>query len=54
VFLGREVDDAVANRICAQLLLLAAEDPERDIALYDQLPGRLGDRRHGHLRHHCG
>jgi ATP-dependent Clp protease protease subunit len=34
VFLGQEVDDAVANRICAQLLLLAADDPERDIALY--------------------
>ena len=39
VFLGREVDDAVANRICAQLLLLAAEDPERDIALYINSPG---------------
>jgi ATP-dependent Clp protease protease subunit len=34
VFLGQELDDAVANRICAQLLLLAAEDRERDIALY--------------------
>ncbi|WP_372497163.1 ATP-dependent Clp protease proteolytic subunit [Pseudonocardia humida] len=39
VFLGQEVDDAVANRICAQLLLLAAEDPERDIALYINSPG---------------
>jgi ATP-dependent Clp protease, protease subunit len=30
VFLGREVDDDIANRISAQLLLLAAQDPERD------------------------
>jgi ATP-dependent Clp protease, protease subunit len=39
VFLGQEVDDAIANRICAQLLLLAAEDPRRDIALYINSPG---------------
>lgn len=39
VFLGSEVDDAVANRITAQLLLLAAEDPERDITLYINSPG---------------
>ncbi|WP_250558441.1 ATP-dependent Clp protease proteolytic subunit [Pseudonocardia lacus] len=39
VFLGQEVDDAIANRICAQLLLLSAEDPERDIALYINSPG---------------
>ena len=31
IFLGSEVTDQVANRICAQLLLLAAEDAERDI-----------------------
>src|SRR4051794_12734219 len=31
IVLGTEVTDQVANRICAQLLLLAAEDPERDI-----------------------
>ena len=30
IFLGSEVTDQVANRICAQLLLLSAEDPERD------------------------
>jgi ATP-dependent Clp protease protease subunit len=39
IFLGSEVTDAVANRICAQLLLLAAEDPERDIVLYINSPG---------------
>jgi ATP-dependent Clp protease protease subunit len=39
VFVGREVDDELANRVCAQLLLLAAEDPERDIALYINSPG---------------
>src|SRR5438094_10048868 len=39
VFLGSEVTDQVANRICAQLLLLAAEDPERDIWLYINSPG---------------
>src|SRR5205807_1643145 len=39
VFLGSQVDDAVANLICAQLLLLAAEDPDRDIQLYINSPG---------------
>jgi ATP-dependent Clp protease, protease subunit len=39
IFLGSEVNDAVANRICAQLLLLAAEDPERDINLWINSPG---------------
>ncbi len=39
VFLGKEVDDELANRVCAQLLVLAAEDPERDIALYINSPG---------------
>jgi ATP-dependent Clp protease protease subunit len=39
VVLGAEVDDAVANRICAQLLLLSAEDPRRDISLYVNSPG---------------
>ncbi|MFC4943971.1 ATP-dependent Clp protease proteolytic subunit [Pseudonocardia sp. GCM10023141] len=39
VFLGTEVDDAVANRIIGQLLLLAAEDPERDITFYINSPG---------------
>jgi len=39
VFLGSEVDDEIANRITAQLLLLAAEDPAKDITLYINSPG---------------
>ncbi|GAB2642182.1 ATP-dependent Clp protease proteolytic subunit [Nocardia goodfellowii] len=39
VFLGAQVDDTIANRICAQLLLLAAEDPGQDISLYINSPG---------------
>ena len=39
VVLGAEVDDAIANRLCAQILLLSAEDPRRDIALYINSPG---------------
>ena len=39
IFLGSEVTDAVANRICAQLLLLSAEDPARDIHLWINSPG---------------
>ncbi|MCI2237348.1 ATP-dependent Clp protease proteolytic subunit [Paenibacillus sp. TRM 82003] len=39
VVLGQEVDDAVANRVCAQLLLLAADDPKSDVALYVNSPG---------------
>ncbi len=39
IFMGTAVDDPMANAICAQLLLLAAEDPERDIHLYINSPG---------------
>jgi ATP-dependent Clp protease, protease subunit len=39
IFLGQPVMDEMANAICAQLLLLAAEDPERDIHLYINSPG---------------
>jgi ATP-dependent Clp protease, protease subunit len=39
VFLGSQVDDPIANQICAQLLLLSAEDPERDVFLYINSPG---------------
>jgi ATP-dependent Clp protease, protease subunit len=39
IFLGQTVDDEVANRICAELLLLAAEDSRRDISLYINSPG---------------
>ena len=39
VVLGQEVDDPIANRICAELLLLSAEDQRRDISLYINSPG---------------
>jgi ATP-dependent Clp protease, protease subunit len=39
IVLGSEVDDRVANRLCAQLLLLSAEDPRNDISLYINSPG---------------
>jgi ATP-dependent Clp protease, protease subunit len=39
IFLGTEVDDRSANLICAQLLLLAAEDANRDVSLYINSPG---------------
>ncbi|MCM6777650.1 ATP-dependent Clp protease proteolytic subunit [Nocardia sp. CDC159] len=39
IFLGTQVDDDIANKLCAQLLLLAAEDPTRDISLYINSPG---------------
>ncbi|WP_322747292.1 MULTISPECIES: ATP-dependent Clp protease proteolytic subunit [unclassified Frankia] len=39
IFLGSVVEDQIANAICAQLLLLNAEDPSRDIFLYINSPG---------------
>lgn len=39
VFLGSAIDDHVANSISAQMLLLAAEDPEKDIHFYINSPG---------------
>jgi ATP-dependent Clp protease protease subunit len=39
IFLGSAIDEVVANQVCAQLLLLAAENSERDIALYVNSPG---------------
>ncbi len=39
VFLGTPIDDTVANLICAQLLHLESENPERDINLYINSPG---------------
>ena len=39
IFLGTQVDDDIANRLCAQILLLAAEDPSKDINLYINSPG---------------
>src|ERR1700747_1971335 len=39
IFLGTQVDEDLANRICAELVLLAAEDSERDISIYINSPG---------------
>src|ERR1700710_593326 len=39
IFLGTQVDDEIANRLCAQILLLSAEDPTKDISLYINSPG---------------
>jgi ATP-dependent Clp protease protease subunit len=39
IFLGSEVRDDMANALCAQMLLLAAEDPNKDIWLYINSPG---------------
>ena len=39
IWLGSEVKDANANVICAQMLMLAAEDPKKDIWLYINSPG---------------
>jgi len=39
IFLGSAIDDDVANLIIAQLLFLAAEDPEKDISMYINSPG---------------
>jgi ATP-dependent Clp protease, protease subunit len=39
IFIGTPIDDHVANLVTAQLLFLAAEDPEHDISLYINSPG---------------
>ncbi len=39
IFLGTQVDDAIADAIVAQLLFLEAEDPEKDIQIYINSPG---------------
>ncbi len=39
IFLGTPIDDGVANVICAQLLHLESENPDRDISLYINSPG---------------
>ncbi len=39
IFLGTPIDDTVANLVIAQMLFLAAEDPEKDIQLYINSPG---------------
>jgi len=39
VFIGTPIDDTIANLVIAQMLFLAAEDPEKDIQLYINSPG---------------
>lgn len=39
IFLGTGIDDAVANLVCAQLLFLESEEPDKDIHLYINSPG---------------
>jgi ATP-dependent Clp protease protease subunit len=39
IFLGSAIDETVANQVCAQLLLLAANDADKDINLYVNSPG---------------
>lgn len=39
IFLGTPIDDTIANLICAQMLFLESEDPDKDINLYINSPG---------------
>src|SRR5574340_1155206 len=39
IFIGTPIDDTVANLVIAQLLFLAAEDPDKDVQLYINAPG---------------
>jgi ATP-dependent Clp protease protease subunit len=39
IFIGSPIDDNIANLVIAQLLFLAAENPERDVSLYINSPG---------------
>ena len=39
IFLGTPIDDTIANLVCAQLLHLESEDPEKDIIMYINSPG---------------
>ena len=39
IFLGTPLDDTIANLVCAQLLFLESEDPDKDINLYINSPG---------------
>ena len=41
IFLGTEINDAVANTVIAQLLFLRAEDPKKDVSIYINSPGGL-------------
>jgi ATP-dependent Clp protease, protease subunit len=39
IFLGQQVDDDIANRICGEIVLLSSEDAKRDISIYINSPG---------------
>ena len=39
IFVGKEIDDALANTVVAQLLYLQSQDPEKDISMYINSPG---------------
>jgi ATP-dependent Clp protease protease subunit len=39
IFLGTPIDDAIANLVCAQLLHLESENPDKDISIYINSPG---------------
>ena len=39
IFMGQQVDEDIANRMCAEMVLLAAEDEKRDISIYINSPG---------------
>ena len=39
IFLGQQVDDDIANRICGEIVLLSSEDARRDISIYINSPG---------------
>lgn len=39
IFLGTPIDDTIANLVCAQLLFLESEDPDKDVNLYINSPG---------------
>ena len=51
IFLGAPIYDDAANIIQAQLLFLESVDPDKDIQIYINSPGRIGLGRSGHLRH---
>jgi len=39
IFLGTPIDDTIANLVCAQLLFLESENPDKDISIYINSPG---------------
>ena len=53
VFVGGAIDDHLANLVIAQLLFLEKEDPDKDIDMYVNSPGRQRDRGPGDVRRHA-